>query len=245
MKVLKGIWAAWGILVFIIFMFPALPFYIFGIAIWGSKAIQKVHFISRIWARCIFFFIGIIPKNMGTYKPNKKQSHVLISNHQSALDIPLCALASALPFRFLSKAELGKIPVLGWIIKNIYLTVDRGNAKARIESMEKMKAALNEGSSLFIYPEGTRNKSKQPTTKFFDGAFRLAIENQTPIGILVIVNANKLCPPNGFSLKPGVLKYKWIESIETKGYTMKEMENLKQLAKQRIDETLNDFKHAK
>jgi len=144
MRFLKNIWALWGILVFIILMFPVLPFYIIGIAIWGSKAIQKVHFASRIWARGIFFFCGIIPKNVGQVKLDKTQAHVLISNHLSALDIPLCAIASANPFRFLSKAELGKIPVLGWIIRNIYLTVDRANARERQQSMDKMKAALND-----------------------------------------------------------------------------------------------------
>ncbi|MGB0429802.1 MAG: lysophospholipid acyltransferase family protein [Bacteroidia bacterium] len=245
MRILQNIWAAWGVLVFIAFMFPALPFYIIGIAIWGGKAIQKVHFISRIWARCIFLFIGVIPKNIGSFKPNKKQSHVLISNHQSAIDIPLCAVASALPFRFLSKSELGKIPVLGWIIRNIYLTVDRANAQARIKSMDKMKSALNDGSSLFIYPEGTRNKSLNPTNKFFDGAFKLAIESQKPLGILVIVNAKEICPPTGFNLKPGILKYKWVESIETKGLKANELGDLKARAKQKIDETLIALGYAK
>ncbi|MFY0674416.1 MAG: 1-acyl-sn-glycerol-3-phosphate acyltransferase [Bacteroidia bacterium] len=242
MKLLQNIWAAWGILVFILFMFPALPIYIVAIIIWKGKAIQKVHWVSRLWARSIFFFIGIIPKNVGNYKPNKKQSHVLISNHQSALDIPLCAIASALPFRFLSKAELGKIPVLGWIIKNIYLTVDRGSNKARIKSMERMKAALIEGSSLFIYPEGTRNRSKEPTTRFFDGAFKLAIASKKPLGILVIENANELCPTTGFNLKPGIVRYKWIESINTSDYKEHELEELKSLAKEKMNASLIEMR---
>lgn len=239
MKILQSIWAAWGVLVFIGLMFIILPIFIIGIAIWGSRAIQKVHFASRIWARGIFLLIGIIPKNVGSFKPDKTKSHVLISNHQSALDIPLCAIVSALPFRFLSKAELAKIPVLGWIIKNIYLTVDRANAKARQQSFENMKAALNEGSSLFIYPEGTRNRQMIGTTKFFDGAFKLAIESKKPLGILVIGNANKLCPPTGFHLKPGILKYEWLPSIDTSNYKIEDLEKLKLLAKTNIEESLN------
>lgn len=238
MKLLQNIWAAWGILVFIVFMFIALPFYIVAILIWKGKAIQKVHWVSRLWARSIFFFVGIWPRNVGSFKPNKKHAHVLISNHQSALDIPLCAIASALPFRFLSKAELAKIPVLGWIIKNIYLTVDRGSQKARVRSIEKMQGALNEGSSLFIFPEGTRNRGAKPTNRFFDGAFRLAITSHKPLGLLVIVNANELCPATGFNLKPGVLKYKWIESIDTTKYQANQLEELKQRAKEKIDEAL-------
>ncbi|MBI1185290.1 hypothetical protein GC194_13545 [bacterium] len=243
MRILKTIWAAWGVLVFIILMFPALPFYIVAIALWGSKAIQKVHFISRLWARGIFILCGIFPKNMGSYKLRKKQAYVLISNHLSALDIPLCAIVTANPFRFLSKAELGKIPVLGWIIRNIYLTVDRGNAVARQKSMERMKDALYEGSSLFIYPEGTRNRGKELTTKFFDGAFRLAIESGQPLGILVIDNGKELCPPYGFYLRPGRLKYMWAGEIDASKYNLTEVDDLKNEAKNIIENSLKKMRN--
>jgi len=240
-KLLQHIWAAWGILVFAILMFPALPFYVVAIAIWKGKAIQKVHFISRLWAGGIFLLCGIIARRMGPATLNRKQSYVLVSNHQSALDIPLCAVASANPFRFLSKAELGKIPVLGWIIRNIYLTVDRGNAAARLKSMEKMKGALAEGSSLFLYPEGTRNRGNELTTRFYDGAFRLAIASQKPLGIMVIVNAKKLCPPKGFYLRPGILKYVWLPPVETTGYEAGQLEELKTKVKNQIEETLKQY----
>lgn len=238
MRVLRTIWAIWGIIVFAVLMFPALPFYLIAIAVWKQKAILKVHWVSRVWATGIFFFCGIRAKRIGPKKLAKNESYVLVSNHQSALDIPLCALASPNPFRFLSKAELGKIPVLGWIIKNIYLTVDRGSAQARQRSMNKMQNALNEGSSLFIYPEGTRNRGNTLTTRFYDGAFKLALTSEKPLGILVILNAKDLCPPKGASLRPGVLKYTWLDPIETKGMRIEQLDELKQKTKELIEDTL-------
>lgn len=238
MIVLKKIWAAWGILVFTSFMFVVLPFYVFAILIWRQKAIQHVHWASRLWAGYIFILCGIRIQKKGNVKLDKKQSYVMVSNHLSALDIPLCAVVSRNPFRFLSKAELGKVPVLGWIIRNIYLTVDRGNAKARQQSLEKMKDALDEGSSLFIYPEGRRNRGSQPTTKFFDGAFNLAISSGKPIAILVIVNAHELCPPTGFSLRPGVIKYEWLEPVDVSGYEMSQLEELKARVKQLMEHSI-------
>lgn len=238
MSILRTIWAFWGVLVFAILMFPALPFYIIAIAIWKQKAILKVHWVSRAWATGIFLFCGIRTKRIGSKKLNRNQSYVLVSNHQSALDIPLCAVASPNPFRFLSKAELGKIPVLGWIIRNIYLTVDRGNAQARLRSMTRMQEAMNEGSSLFIYPEGTRNRGTDLTTKFYDGAFRLALTSGKPLGILVILNAGKLCPAKGAYLSPGVLKYTWLDPIPTEGMGIEQLETLKKRTKELIEDTL-------
>lgn len=236
MKLLQSIWAAWGILIFIVGMFIMLPIYAITILIYGSKAIQKAHFASRTWARFIFFFCALRAINIGSEKPKKKQTYILISNHQSALDIPLCAIASPAPFRFLSKAELGRIPVLGWLIRNIYLTVERGSPKARQRSMQKMKAALNEGSSIFIYPEGTRNKGNTPTSSFFDGAFKLAIESKQPLAILVIHNAKNRCPADGFALRPGKVYYEWLDSIEITDNT--DLQSLKTQTKAKMDECL-------
>lgn len=242
-KLLSKIWAAWGILVFTSFMFVVLPFYVVGIIIWGQKAIQHIHWASRIWAGYIFMLCGIRTRNVGSEKLDKKQSYVMVSNHLSALDIPLCAVVSRNPFRFLSKAELGKIPVLGWIIRNIYLTVDRSDAKARQESLSKMEHALNEGSSLFIYPEGRRNRGKGLTTKFFDGAFRLAISSGKPMAILVIMNANQLCPPTGFALKPGVIKYEWLDPIDVSGYDLSQLDELKKRVKELIEASLTKHRN--
>lgn len=238
MKWLRGFWAAWGMVVFALFMFLALPFYVFAIAIWGDRAIMKVHPVSRMWARGIFLFTGIRTHRIKENPLRKGESYVLVSNHLSALDVPLGAVVCSIPFRFLSKAELGRVPILGWIIRNIYLTVDRQNHKARQQSMERMKRVLAQGVSLFIYPEGTRNTTGELTAKFFDGAFRLAIESKKPIAILVIANTHDLCPARGFGLSPGKLTYQWVGPIQTLDYTNSDTEALRDRVKNLINETL-------
>ncbi|MBI3142090.1 MAG: 1-acyl-sn-glycerol-3-phosphate acyltransferase [Bacteroidetes bacterium] len=242
MKWLQGFWAVWGMVVFTLLMLLALPFYIVAIAIWGDKAIVNVHGVSRIWARGIFLFTGIRTRRIAPTPLRKGESYVLVSNHLSALDIPLCAVASPVAFRFLSKAELGRVPLLGWIIRNIYLTVDRQNPKARQQSMERMKEVLAQGVSLFIYPEGTRNISAEPTARFYDGAFRLAIESKKPIAILVIANTNALCPARGFALRPGKLVYQWLTPISTEGYAISDTEALRDTVKNLINEALTKLR---
>ncbi|MCB0739081.1 MAG: 1-acyl-sn-glycerol-3-phosphate acyltransferase [Bacteroidetes bacterium] len=215
-----------------------MSFYIIGIAIWGQKAIQKVHFISRLWARFIFFWCGIWLKTTGQ-APNPKQPMVLISNHLSALDIPVCAIATRNPFKFLAKAELGKIPVLGWIISNIYITVNRSSPAARKQSLAAMKKAIDDGTSVFIYPEGTRNTSSDPLRRFHEGAFKLAIDAQVPVGILHIQGTNRICPPKGFSLNPGRLKAHWVAIKPTTGLKPEDSEKLMEQCQ---EELLNSIK---
>jgi 1-acyl-sn-glycerol-3-phosphate acyltransferase len=69
------------------------------------------------------------------------------------LDIPAYAAACSNSFRFLSKAELAKIPLLGYVIKNLYITVNRTDRSDRSKSIERMKETIDEGLSVFLAPE--------------------------------------------------------------------------------------------
>ena len=162
-------------------------------------------------------------------------------NHLSALDIPASAIACPNPFRFLSKAELGKIPVLGWIIRNIYLTVDRGSARARSESLVKMTNALNEGSSILIYPEGTRNRGGSVPERFFDGAFRLALSSGKPLAMLCLVNSHERSHGSKFSLQPGVLRYHWLPVIEPADFEHLDVSALRELALERMQTKIKEL----
>ncbi len=73
--------------------------------------------------------------------------------------------------------------------------------------MQAMTAAMKRGISIFIYPEGTRNKTNQPLGNFYDGAFRLAIETQNPIAVATIIGSKKLL--NNTELQPGTMTIYW------------------------------------
>jgi 1-acyl-sn-glycerol-3-phosphate acyltransferase len=97
--------------------------------------------------------------------------------------------------------------------------------------MDNMVNSLRDNISVFICPEGTRNKTADPLLPFHDGAFRLAIQSQVPLGILVIKNAeNLLSPLRPIELSPGKLICEWCEAIETKGMTPADLPALKEAA---------------
>ncbi|MEM9391968.1 MAG: lysophospholipid acyltransferase family protein, partial [Bacteroidota bacterium] len=69
-----------------------------------------------------------------------------------------------------------------------------------------LKKHIQSGISLLIFAEGTQNRTKQPLTPFYDGAFRLAQETQTPLMPMVVINAGKLMPPSSINIRPGKIK---------------------------------------
>ena len=162
-------------------------------------------------------------------------------NHTSQLDIPLFARACVNTFRFLSKIEVTKIPLMGYIVKRIYITVDRKKREDRVRSVEKMKySLLTESVSVVLFPEGTRNRTEQPLIDLKDGAFRLAIDTQLPIAVLTILNAKEFIPAGKFELKPGTIRGIWSEPIETMGLTEKDVPMLKEKVRQLLLKNLGN-----
>jgi 1-acyl-sn-glycerol-3-phosphate acyltransferase len=105
-----------------------------------------------------------------------------------------------------------------------------------------MQNSLRENIGIFICPEGTRNKTKEPLLDFRDGAFRLAIQAQTPLAVMTIVNSGKLLSPNRpIELAPGTIHCIWSEPISTIGMTEYDVPALREKARAIMIDTLKRF----
>ena len=239
-KFLKALFGIYAIIVFILSHIIVIPCYLVIFNFMGKNRAPRVaHKVSRFWARLLFTFFFIRTDITGKDLIDSEKVYVFVSNHRSQLDIPLFALACRNTFRFLSKAEVARIPLLGYVVKNLYIIVDRQDKADRIKSMAVMKDSLmTEKISVVLYPEGTRNRSTEPLLEFKDGAFRLAIETQLPVAALAIYNSGYFTPPNKLQLQPGVLKADWCEPVATAGMTSEDVPRLKQEVRNRILEKL-------
>ncbi len=212
-KALGTVWAAWCTLVFVHSLIIITPIYAVLYAVRPSNVHALGHKISRIWGRYIFFLMGISVKTIRR-QPLGAGPYVFISNHSSYLDIPAAARAVSLTFQFLAKAELARVPFFGYNIRNIYIMVNRDSPRSRAESFARMKAALKEGRSIWLFPEGTRNQTSSPLGTFEPGAFQLAAKTGYPLGIWVFHGAKKLMPPQaGFWMMPGTIKAIYLGEI--------------------------------
>jgi len=146
---------------------------------WGRKAIWTV---IRGWSFVWFFMIGMVVKIQYPYgKFDKKKNYIVVANHASYIDVPF--IFRSVPFfvRPLAKAELAKIPLFGYLYRQVAILVDRSDNKSKAHSIQKLRRALSREGSIFIFPEGTFNESAEPMKPFYDGAFRLALQTKTPI----------------------------------------------------------------
>ena len=150
-----------------------------------------------------------------------------MGNHRSSLDFIVNAHAFPGVFRFLAKQELQKIPVFGWVVKKMCLIVDRSSSLSRARSVVALKQQLAEGWSIFIYPEGSRNKADDPLAHFHDGAFRIAIQTGAPVAIQTLVNIADITA-NGTGLWPGTVRVVWDEPIPTADLKADEVTALKE-----------------
>ena len=215
----------YGILTAILFavsMLIVVPCYFFVFSFYSqSKAPHVAHkYISRRWAKLIYLLFFLRVKIKGEEFIDEKKTYVFIANHVSQLDVPAYAIACKNTIRFLAKAELTKIPLMGYIIRKLYLSVDRSDKEARHRSMMNLRKSLEEGISVFICPEGTRNRTSEPLLDFKDGAFRLAIEGQVPLAVLTVMDSQKLLSPlRPVELAPGTIHAFWDKPIDTMGMT--------------------------
>lgn len=232
-RLLKKLWGIYAFIIFISTLLISFCSYVLVFLLASKKKSPFIahQYVSRYWSRVLFFFFGIrlIVKNKE--RLDKNQTYVFIANHRSQLDIPCYAIATDHTIRFLSKVELTKIPLLGYVIRHLYITVDRKDKEARAKSMEKMIKSLSDGISVFICPEGTRNKGNEPLLQFHDGAFKLAIQSQNPLALLVLNGVDKLnSPKHPLELSPGRVTGQWCEPIPTKGMTEEDLPALKEAA---------------
>jgi 1-acyl-sn-glycerol-3-phosphate acyltransferase len=244
-SIFQHIWFFWTVLVLFTTGLIALVAYIFIFNFCSRKnAYIYTFYVTKVWGKSILALALIRVKTKGAnlLLPNSNnQAYVLISNHQSAMDIPFCMSTCPLPFSFLAKAEIDRLPIIGYLARNMHVYVDRKSETSRQESFDRMRRHIAEGRSIHIYVEGTRNRTDELLTKFHDGAFRLAIETQTPIAVLTLDGAARVCNPReAFKACPGVVQCTWDEPISTVGLTIEDMPMLKEKVRQRMLGHLNE-----
>ena len=196
MDILKSI-LIWfmGITIMVIF-FP-VTFFVWLILLPFDRNRTVVHWLLIYQALIVSYLIPVWKiKIEGREKAVRGETYVIISNHQSILDI---LLLNCLRYRFkwISKIENIKMPVLGWYLRMAdYITVDRGDKDSKERMMLEAFDCLKKGISIMIFPEGTRSPDGE--IGFFKrGAFQLAISAKVPVLPVLIEGTRNILPKHG------------------------------------------------
>src|SRR5215208_107740 len=162
----------------------------------------------------------------GTMPSNPRRPFVVVSNHESFADI---LLISHLPWemKWLSKAELFRIPVMGWMMWLVGdIPVKRGFGPSALEAMERCRQALSRRVSVMIFPEGTRSRTAE-LLPFKDGAFRLAIEAGVPILPLALSGTSTALRKHDWRFGKSVAEVRVLPPVETGGLQLADVPALK------------------
>jgi len=175
------------------------------------------HLVARLWGRIQLRTTGTTVKIQGQENIDPRKSYILVSNHQSNFDI--FALLGYLPiqFRWTAKAELFRIPFLGWSMSRIgYIPIERDSPKKAYRSMLRAAEKVQKGVSVMIFPEGTRSPDGS-LQRFKKGVFLIALKSQAPILPIAIRGTGKIMQKGDWRTYPGKVQIIIDPPIETSG----------------------------
>ena len=225
---LKFIYSLYAFISFVAIMLLIFPFVI-GASFFGRiKGGNMIIGLCRVWADLWFPLILVFHKFIYEAPHDRSRAYIFVCNHISYIDAAIIPKAIRQPVRPLGKIEMSTVPIFGFIYRNGIVTVDRGSATHRANSVRILKSVILKGISIFVFPEGTFNMKAQPLKEFYDGAFRIAIETQTPIKPVLFLDAYRRMPYESlFSMTPGISRILYLKEIPVKGYTLEDMARLK------------------
>ena len=207
----------------------------------GVKGTNFNYKVVNLWAKSWLVLIGIRHKIIYDSPHDKNKQYVFLSNHKSYMDAPSIALSITQPFRVLGQYETSTIPLLGYIWKTCVITIKRDESGSRVESIRRLKSEISKGISIFIFPEGKFNDTDKLLSDFFDGAFRIAIETQTPIKPMLLLDTDKrLHHSSLFGLTPGINRVVYLDEVSVDGLTIKDTKKLKEKVYSIMEEKLKN-----
>jgi 1-acyl-sn-glycerol-3-phosphate acyltransferase len=162
--------------------------------------------------------------------PMPEPPYVVCCNHSSYLDI--IQMYNVVPryFLFMGKYELLKWPLFNIFFKDMNIAVNRGSHIEAVKAFRRAAQAIDRGTSIALFPEGTIPPFTPRMKPFKDGAFRLAIEKQVPIVPVTFLDHWRLFgePEELLSRgRPGIARAVVHPAIQTKGLAEADLVDLR------------------
>ncbi len=193
---------------------------------------------ARRWAGIILKACGwrVICKDRARLPEGKPC--LFVANHQCALDILVLAYALPYPFGFVAKAELERVPVMGWAMRHsASLFIDRNNPRRSLKSLQLAGERIRQGHPVLLFPEGTRGYRPE-LRPFKKGAFLLAVEAGVPLVPIVIQDSFRHLDERRMVSRPGTIRVVIGEPIPTEGLRRRHLPTLMDTVQARMQALL-------
>lgn len=206
-----------------------------------DRRLILLNLFSSFWASLYIFCMPMWSvKVLGREKLDTSKSYVFVSNHQSQLDI-LVAYRLFYPFRWISKAEVFRLPFIGWnMVLNGYVRLKRGDKNSVRKMMDQCENLLKNNISIILFPEGTRSKTGL-LKPFKHGAFILARKMKKNIVPLVINNTRDALPKHSMQIsKKTAMSLKVLDEIPYSEFKDMQIDQIAQMVREKIENHVNE-----
>lgn len=227
-----------------------LPFFFINTLIFGIIAVLVATLVNQfwgsywggvVWSRLNASLVPMFVRVYGREHIQKNTSYIVLANHQSAFDIFLIYGWLGIDIKWVMKKELRKIPGLGFGAARVgHIFLDRSHSRAAVESLEEAKRKLVDGTSVVIFPEGTRSLDGR-MKDFRRGAFKLALDLDRPILPVSIVGTRNILPHKTFNLFPGHVTMIIHPPISLQEMGETDMKSLMDTTRKIIEKELPDY----
>lgn len=218
------------LLLFYILLVPVTLYYSLRMLLLPASAPEerKAYYRGHAWGRWLVRMAGLdVEADFSTLDP--KGHYVFMVNHQSNFDIPiLFSVLWGWPVRFVAKKSLFEIPLFGRAMSVAgHVSIDRGNRRDAMRSVEAAVATAQAGACPVIFPEGTRNTNPKELLDFKIGGMVLALKCGLPVAPLVMAGTGLLLPKGKILIRRRPVRIRALPVIDPSRYTLKDRERFR------------------
>lgn len=186
--------------------------------------------LGRFCIRVSGLLAGIRVRARGLERIDAARTYVFLSNHQGNCDAPVLFHVIPRDLRAVVKKELMGVPVLARILRQArFVPINRRDPIDARRALEESVRLLEEGYSMFAFPEGTRSRDGQ-LGAFKKGVFALAVRAGAPVVPVTIRHSREVLPPGAYAMRPGVIEVVVHDPIPVDGLDRQRLADLTRAA---------------
>ncbi len=167
------------------------------------------------------------------------QAVLFVGNHISFFDIIVTYPLMKRPTGYIAKKEIKKVPFLSWwmyFVNCIFL--DRKDPRQGLKSVLEASEKIKNGTSIFLFPEGTRSKDGK-LAEFKDGGFKIATKSKAPIVPVGIQGTSDILENHFPIIKSGKVIVNFGKPVFTSEMSRAQQKSLPDLIKEQVKELSN------
>ncbi len=199
-RVKRGLEILYGVYFGVVFLLWIVP-------VWAIVHFIRDHRAAGRFAsaalKILFGLVGCRVTVIGKEYMDTPGAKIFASNHTSYFDVLPLMFGLGVPYRFVAKMEVGRMPFIGTFLKQMgHLKFDRTDAESRLRQAQEIEEFLRNGESVFVFPEGTFTK-EDGVRPFQLGAFKAAAATGAPILPVSLAGTRKFLRDGTYLPRPG------------------------------------------